>query len=539
MSGSIFAYAAAGGIALCLLNWRFKKESTTFGSACWLKPWDALKAGLFKARGIMVGDWTGLLSVFYEDTHAITFGESGSGKGTCTILPNLLRTHFAFINDPGGENTAVAIKAWRKAGYEIMVINPFGMHIDAPWELPQHGFNPFDILDPTEIQFAANAKLIAEQLISRVGGEGGSSKFFKDAAETFCQAALMHMARHYPKADRHLGMLFDLAYADTDTWEELLQDMQELQVSRDMVSRIAAAMERREDQASAEFSAIMSTVQQDLSWLGDPVVQENLKRSDVDFAALKGTTRDGEHVKGAIIAVVLPLEFNESHAAIPRLALGCAIQEMQRLPTAREKVLFVIDEAAALGKVSRFPNWLATLRKYNVVLWPIFQNLGQVEDLYGKGWQTFLANCGLRQFIGVGDLQTAEHLSKLLGQLTTKTQCVNHEGKLSESEARRALRDVDEILYAPSKEQLVLIGKNRPVILRKTPYFERPELRGTFHRNPYRSKNAPRSYSAGIKKLIGTLYYAVICLITPHPLAACAYLGLLGWLALTITGGMS
>lgn len=537
MAGSIIAYGAAGVLAFGLLSWRFNKDRTTFGSAAFLKPWDALRAGLFKKRGILVGDWLGLLPVFYDGTHSVTFGESGSGKGTGAILTNALRAPFAFLNDPGGENAAIASKAWRRKGYEVYVINPFGMHEDAPWSLPKHGFNPLDILDASSRHFAANAKLIAEQLIPRSGSEGGSNKYFKDAAESFLQVLLMYVVRVYPPEKRHLGTIFDLVYAGPDEWEALIEEMRFHPECQDIVSKIANAMDRKDDQASAEFSAIMSTAQQDLAWLGDPVMQENLKRSDVDFAALKGTTRDGKKVKGAIIAVVLPLEYNESHAAIPRLALGCAIQEMQRLPLAREKVLFIIDEAAALGKITRFPNWLATLRKYRVVLWPIFQNLGQVEALYERNWQTILANCGLRQFIGVGDLQTAEHVSKLLGQLTVKTQSLNHEGKLSESEARRALREIDEILYAPRKEQLAFINKNRPCILRTTPYWGRPELRGTFNPNPYQDGKTPLAFGKGLKSLIGTAYYALICLLAPHPLVAAVYLGLLALFALTMTGG--
>lgn len=524
MAGNIYVYTAAAILGAIVLSWRFKKDRTTFGGAHWLKPWDALKAGLFKKRGILVGDWIGLLPVFYEGTHAITIGESGSGKGAAAILPNALRAPFLFINDPGGENTAIAIKAWRKAGYEIMVINLFDMFKQAPWSLPSHGFNPLDILDPKDRLFAANAKLIAELLISRSGNEAGNSKFFKDAAEAFCQAVLMFIIRYYPQKDRHLGKLFDLVYADPDTWEALLRKMQSHPECQDFVGKFAAAMSRRQEQASEEFSAIMSTIQQDLAWLGDPIVQESLKRSDVDFAALKGTTKDGKKVKGAIIAVVLPLEFNESHAAIPRLALGCAIQEMQRLPTTREKVLFIIDEAAALGKIGRFPNWLATLRKYGAVLWPIFQNLGQIEELYGKGWQTFLANCGLRQFIGVGDLQTAEHVTKLLGQFTVETQSLNHEGKLSTSEARSALMEIDAILYADGDLQLDFINKNRPATLKKTPYWQRPELRGLFNRNPYRKKKSPFTFGTGAKALKGKLFYALIWLIAPHPLAKAIYL---------------
>ena len=88
-------------------------------------------------------------------------------------------------------------------------------------------------------------------------------------------------------------------------------------------------MERIEAQASEEFSAIMSTIQQDLSFLADPLVRENLSRSDVDFSILKGFK---PKQKGGIISVVLPLEYIESHAAVTRLALACAVLEMQRTP---------------------------------------------------------------------------------------------------------------------------------------------------------------------------------------------------------------
>jgi type IV secretion system protein VirD4 len=197
---------------------------------------------------------------------------------------------------------------------------------------------------------------------------------------------------------------------------------------------------------------------------------------------------------------------------------------MQRAPLAREKALFVIDEAAALGKITRFPNWLATLRRYRVVLWPIFQNIGQVKALYGEHWQTFIANCGLRQFIGVADLETAEYVHKLLGEFTTESRSVNPDGKTSTSETRRPLLTVDEILHFDEKRQLSFIGNLKACPLKKTAYWERPELRGRFHRNPYQKRKSPLTFGTSFKALYGNLYYALVCLLTPHPLVGALYL---------------
>ncbi|MFC2966860.1 type IV secretory system conjugative DNA transfer family protein [Acidimangrovimonas pyrenivorans] len=506
-------------------------EPTTYGSATWLDIGAALRKGYFKGKGILVGDWAGLLPVHYEDTHAITLGPSGSGKGTSAILPNLLDSPYVFLFCPGGENTAIVIKDRRAKGDVLGIINPFSMHDGEPWNLPRHGFNPLDILDPRDPQFAAHAELLADLLTPRSGKEGGSSQFFKDSAQGWKQAVIIYIMVRLPEKDRHLGTLYRLCNLPARDWKKLLKDMQKCTAAEGLVAIEASAMERREVQAPEEFSAIMSTVQQDLRWLADPLVRENLKRSDVDFGALKGIDRHGNKVNGCLISVVLPLEYSETHAAITRLALGCAIWTMQRAPLPRGKVLFIIDEAASLQKITRFPNWLATLRKYRVVLWPIFQNIGQVKALYGQEWDTFIANCGLRQFLGAADLQTAQYAHHLLGEHTTHTISVNHEGKENTSEAKRSLMTVDEILYLDSSSQIVFSGSDRPMRLIKTPYWERPEFRGRFNPNPYIEKRTPRNFSAPFKKAIGDLFYAIAWATAPHPTALKLYL-----IAITVAG---
>ena len=81
MDGSILAYIAAGVAGMGLLAWRFDgRGSDTYGSARWASVWKAFRKGLFREKGLRVGDWTGQLSLFYDGIHAITFGQSGSWK---------------------------------------------------------------------------------------------------------------------------------------------------------------------------------------------------------------------------------------------------------------------------------------------------------------------------------------------------------------------------------------------------------------------------------------------------------------------------
>jgi type IV secretion system protein VirD4 len=498
----------------CLLAWRFQEKRTTYGSAAWLTIFEAMRKGLFRRKGILVGDWTGHLPVYYEGTHAITFGAAGSGKGTTAIIPNLLHYPHIYLNDPGGENTAVAIRQWRMRGSAIHVINPFSMHRADPWALPAHGFNPFDLLDPDGDTFAADAKVLAEIMTPRTGRESGSAKYFIDRAEAWIHASIIHIKTTEQPENRHAGLLYDHVHLDAQDWKRLLTIMKTNPVCGGLVRAAATDMHRMQEQAPEEFSAVLSTVQQSLQWLAEPKAREALTRSDVDFTVLK-TNR-----KGAVIAVVLPLQYKETHAAISRLALQCAVWAMVRDPVSPHRVLFEIDEAASLGRIERLPQWLAELRKYKIQWSLYFQSTAQPKHLYQAEWQTFQGNTGLKRFIGVRDIETANEASAFCGQATIVIKNRGPGGS-SLSETGRALRRPEEIIQLKSGEQLAVIENLPPLRLKITPYWNRPEFAGRYHRNPYVDRPKLMSPAVPLRFVWGRLVYGLAFVMTPHPVAAC------------------
>jgi type IV secretion system protein VirD4 len=52
---------------------------------------------------------------------------------------------------------------------------------------------------------------------------------------------------------------------------------------------------------------------------------------------------------------------------------------------------------------------------FGVKLWPVIQDLTQLQRDYQKAWETFMGNAGLLTFFGNTDLTTLEHVSKRLG----------------------------------------------------------------------------------------------------------------------------
>lgn len=501
-------------IGIMLGRWRLRKRPTTFGAACWLPAWSAQGKGLFRDDGLLIGDWAGRLPVYYSGSgHALTVAPTGCGKGTSAIIPNLLRHRWIFLIDPGGENTAVAIEAWRRKDFRILCLNPWGKHADAPWNLPSHSLNPLAILDPASRSFASDADLLAEMIVTRSGRESGSSSYFKDEAQSGIRAMLMHIATAEAPARRNLLTLRKYICAQAHEWEALLAAMKANQAAGGLIAREAAQLERREAQAGEEFSAVLSTMKQDTNFIEDQVMQEALCGGTADLAALKGFA-DGKEIPGCAVSVVMPLEYLESHAAYPRLITAVALWTMQRGDLARGRVLFLLDEFPALGPMKRIATGLATLRKYRVWLWPIVQNLAQLKNLYGANWQTFISNAGLLQFMGAGDLETAQYVSAYCGEATIEIK-TRGPGGVSRSPTRRHLATPDEIMCLREDLQIVSIGNLKPLVIYKTPYWQRPELAGLFSANPYHAGTPEISLLAPFEAAWGSLMHFCAWLMRP------------------------
>jgi hypothetical protein len=61
---SLIALSVGCGLLYAYATTEDTGSSTTFGSASWLPITDALLKGFFKRRGILLGDWVGLLETY-------------------------------------------------------------------------------------------------------------------------------------------------------------------------------------------------------------------------------------------------------------------------------------------------------------------------------------------------------------------------------------------------------------------------------------------------------------------------------------------
>jgi type IV secretory pathway TraG/TraD family ATPase VirD4 len=124
---------------------------------------------------------------------------------------------------------------------------------------------------------------------------------------------------------------------------------------------------------------------------------------------------------------------------------------------------------------------------FGMQLWAIIQDLSQLEDLYGRRWQTFLGNAGVLQVFGTRDMMTADYVSRLAGhttveQISKATQDKRDGGflrapdpnyaSMNDRQFGRPLIQPEEVIRLPDFIQILFLPSCNPIECRKVPYYE-------------------------------------------------------------------
>jgi hypothetical protein len=391
-----------------------------------------------------------------DDRGLLTIAASRSGKGRSAIIPNLLLwPGSALVIDPKGTNAAVT--AARRGGgnervtdflgQEVHVVDPFGI---VPGTTSA-SFNPLSAIDINSQHVTEDFGLLADALV--VPGSGDDH--WDESGRNIIAGVAAHLLANNPGAT-----LLDVAAAlrqDAEQLDELFGAMLADQRCGGLAAAAAAIFQTA---GPAERGSFFTTVSRNLNWLSSLAMQKVLKTSDFSIADLKR--------KPMTVYVVLPPQHLEQHKRFLRLFVNMAIQGLSQGGRGTQKVLFLLDEFYSLGALSLLEKAAGLLPSYGLKLWPIVQNLTQLQHLYPRNWETFLANAGAVQFFSVNDKTTADYLVARLGRAVRQE-------KIGEQVVRTvsALREADEAQKDISRStgrQIILRGDGDPLMLGRLNY---------------------------------------------------------------------
>ena len=233
-----------------------------------------------------------------------------------------------------------------------------------------------------------------------------------------------------------------------------------------------------------ERSGVLSTAMSFLGLYRDPTVAEVTSRCDWRIADLvEGTA------PVSLYLVVPPSDISRTKPLI-RLVLnqiGRRLTEQLHAANAdgakpgRHKLLMMLDEFPALGRLDFFETSLAFLAGYGVRVFLIAQSLNQIEKAYGEH-NAILDNCHVRVAFATNDERTAKRLSDALGTATEQRAMRNYAGHrlapwlahvmVSRQETARALLTPGEVMQLPPTDELVLVAGTPPIRATKLRYYE-------------------------------------------------------------------
>ena len=246
---------------------------------------------------------------------------------------------------------------------------------------------------------------------------------------------------------------------------------------------VASAAREVLNKSDNERSGVLSTAMSFLGLYRDPTVAAVTSRCDWRIADLIESPSPV-----SLYLVVPPSDISRTKPLI-RLVLnqiGRRLTEHLHAEngpkgTSRHKLLMMLDEFPALGRLDFFETSLAFLAGYGVRAFLIAQSLNQIEKAYGEH-NAILDNCHVRVAFATNDERTGKRISDALGTATEQRAMRNYAGHrlapwlahvmVSRQETARALLTPGEVMQLPPSDELVLVAGTPPIRAKKLRYYE-------------------------------------------------------------------
>lgn len=461
----------AVGVAIAMSVWRSRQARlvTTYGSARWASADDICKAGLRQSAGVFLGQHDRQYLRHEGPEHVLTFAPTRSGKGVGLVVPTLLSwPASAVIHDIKGENWQITA-GWRSRFSHCLLFNPT--------DAKSAAYNPL-----LEVRRGAHevrdVQNIADILVDPEGALERRNHWEK-TSHALLVGAILHVL--YAGEDKTLRGVANFLSDPTSPFELTLHRMMTTRHLGDGPHPVVASAAREVlNKSDNERSGVLSTAMSFLGLYRDPTVAEVTSRCDWRIADLIAA----EHPV-SLYLVVPPSDISRTKPLI-RLILN---QIGRRLTESldgfdgierRHKLLLMLDEFPALGRLDFFETALAFMAGYGIRSFLIAQSLNQIDKAYGQN-HSILDNCHVRVTFATNDERTAKRISETLGTATELRAQRNYAGHrlapwlghlmVSRQETARPLLTPGEVMQLPPDEAVVMVGSQAPIKAKKLRYY--------------------------------------------------------------------
>jgi type IV secretion system protein VirD4 len=457
--------------------------------------------------GILLGKRDGQLIGWNDDRHLLTVAGTRAGKGASLIIPNLLLYGGSVLAiDPKGE-LAYHTGRRRKELGRLVVLDPF----EENGRFASGHYNPLDELDPKGKEVIDEAGAIAQALVFY---SGKGDPHWSQAAHAAVRAIILMVLTLGEKqrnlvtvrdilnlthatvmdAKRQLGSVVNPGKepgAGRSVSEEQALIWMMKGVGEKFEGVVEAQGKALESMADKERQSVLSEARTQTQFLDSPKLREVLKESSFRLRDLKRERLS--------VFLCLPARHMDTHDRWLRVIINLAIGALEPKgragagkPPAGPPVLLLLEEFPVLKHMEKLETAAGLLAGAGVRLWVVVQDLGQIEQHYGKAWETFIANAGAITAFSNADLRTQKYLSEKLGSVpmlirrdsgASSSALLSGARPLQEDLRDTPLLHPDELgrVFDRSKMRLLMLAAGQPpLIVERLLYFKDPMFGGMY-----------------------------------------------------------
>lgn len=478
-----------------------RQKDNSYGTARWANLDDLDLLGVLKNKytdGVILGLAKGLFKEYKvidnSNTHIALIAPTRAGKGVGVIIPTLLNWQSSsIVLDLKKENYV------KTAGFREKVLKHKIIKF-APHDENSSSYNPLaQIRLRTKYEYV-DAQIIADILTDL--GEGKARDHWVTQASALLVALILHVCYEKTKKGEvaSLGHVMDFFNDPSKPILERILELMKFNHSDDpeffntiydssqnaginpgthpIVSRTAAEIINKDPR---ESSGIISSCITAITLYKDPIIRKNTTAVDFKINDLMNDETPVDLyviIEAASISVLSPL----IRILISQI-IGILCPKMEdpdKMPH-KHKLLLMLDEFPAFGKIPLLEKALAYIAGYGMKAVVIAQGINQLRQAYGDK-NMILENCSTAVFYTpqATDKATAELISALLGKRTIKTQNKSFKalkldtGNVSENKIARELLTPEEVMRYSDKKNLIFF-KGKPTYRGiKITYFNNP-----------------------------------------------------------------
>jgi type IV secretion system protein VirD4 len=474
--------ASAAGlllVALSALPIILPRRRTLHGEARFATRREMARAGLFAKAGLFLGRpgrGRRRYLVLPGQQGMVVSAPPRSDKGTAIVIPNLLFFRDSVIClDVKLENWTITAGYRARMGQACYLFNPLAEDGNtACW-------NPLSYVSKDKNLRISDVQRIGATLYPEIPG---TDPFWSAGARSYFLGVTLYVLETPSLPPTPGEVLRQGMASDTEGfghhWRRIIEGRQKGRYP--LSSPCVRALSEIIDLAPVTASSIRKTFTSRLDLFANPLIDQATSRNDFDLRKLRMTP----------MSIYLGISPGDLSLLQPLLnlfieqALNLQTKELpEHNPALVYQVAFLLDEAAAIGRIPILAKSVAYLPGYNVRLILVLQAFSQLREIYGpQNADTMMKSLAVRIVYAPKDVAEAGEISNELGMTTVKARTHSkpmldfsdakggRRRSVSISEQKRPLLLPQEVKELGKGRELIFYEGIRPIFARKNRYYQ-------------------------------------------------------------------